>query len=382
MTDTSLMEHPLKPIEDTAELGSSTLRVSRLGVGTVPIGGILGEVSDADAQAVLRRSYELGLRLFDTAPVYGFGLAEQRIGEALQDLPRGEIVLTTKVGRLIRPVSFARRLGRALRDAARQGPRGGAKVIRLKAGRVINRARGDQTVRVGYPFEKGDRGLGEMFDFSYDGAMRSIEESLERLKTDRVDLLFIHDPDHHYNQSMSGAYRALAELRSQGVVKAIGVGMTQSAMLTRFARDGDFDCFLLAGRYTLLDQRALADLLPVCQEKGISLILGGVYNSGILVDPKPGAMFDYEPAAQDWIQKALRIKAVCERHGVPLMAAAIQFPLAHPAVASVLTGVRSVAELETNVRMAGVPIPPEMWTELKAEGLLPADVVTPALGLP
>ena len=368
-------------IKQTVQLGQSTVHVPRLGLGTVPMGGLFGEVSDEDARLILRRSYELGLTLFDTAPVYGFGLAERRIGEALETLPRDQIVLTTKVGRLIRPVSFARRVGRAFRSAAEQGPRGFAS-LGYKATRVVRRARGDRTVRLGYPFESGDRGLGEVFDFSYDGVMRSFEESLERLHVDKVDILFIHDPDHHYSQAVDGAYRAISDLKAQGVAKAIGVGMTQSAMLARFARERDFDCFLLAGRYTLLDQRASSDLLPICLEKGISLILGGIYNSGILVDPKPGAMFDYEPAAREWVDRALKIKAICERYNVPLMAAAIQFPFGHPAVACVLTGVRNINELETNVAMAGVDIPQELWHELKEAELLPADAPTPPAAAP
>ena len=179
---------------------------------------------------------------------------------------------------------------------------------------------------------------------------------------------------------MSGAYRALERLRADGTVGAIGVGMNQSAMLSRFARAGNFDCFLAAGRYTLLDQSALNDLLPICERQGSSVIVGGVYNSGILADPRPGTHFNYEPAAQPWLDKALRIKAVCDRHDVPLKAAAIQFPLGHPAVATVLAGSRSVAEVEENAAMFSHPIPSDLWAELRHEGLIAANVPTPGPG--
>jgi D-threo-aldose 1-dehydrogenase len=216
-----------------------------------------------------------------------------------------------------------------------------------------------------------------VFDFSYDGVMRSLEESLERLGLDRVDVLHIHDPDDHYDEALAGAYRALDRLRSEGTIGAVGAGMNQSAMLARFAREADFDCFLLAGRYTLLDQSGLADLLPLCEERGISIIVGGVYNSGLLADPRPGAPFDYEPAAAELVDRAVRLRDVCARHGVPLKAAAIQFPFGHAAVASVLTGARSPAELEENVAMFLHEIPPDMWDELRREQLLGEDVPTP-----
>jgi D-threo-aldose 1-dehydrogenase len=187
----------------------------------------------------------------------------------------------------------------------------------------------------------------------------------------------VHDPDDHHDEALTGAYRALADLRAQGVIGAVSAGMNQSAMLTRFAREADFDCFLLAGRYTLLDTSGLADLLPVAAERGISVVAGGVYNSGLLADPRPGAMFDYAPAPAELVERALAIRAVCERHGVPLRAAAIQFPLGHPAVASVVIGARSVAEIDDNVAMFTHPIPEALWSELKAEKLLGEEVPTP-----
>jgi D-threo-aldose 1-dehydrogenase len=216
------------------------------------------------------------------------------------------------------------------------------------------------------------------FDYSRESVLRSLDESLERLQLDRVDIALIHDPDDHYEDAMNGAYPALAELRSQGVVKAIGAGMNQWQMLTRLARDGDFDCFLLAGRYTLLDQSGLAELLPLCVEKRISIILGGPYNSGILAsDLSPGATFDYNLVSTDMLGRARRAKSVCDRHEVPLKAAALQFGLAHPAVAATIPGARSTAEVEENIRMAAHPIPDALWDGLRGEGLVSAGAPTP-----
>ncbi|MGH2602674.1 MAG: aldo/keto reductase, partial [Dehalococcoidia bacterium] len=309
-------------------LGRSSLQVPRLGLGTVAIGGLFGTVTEEEAHALIRRSYELGLRLFDTAPIYGFGLAESRLGQVLPDLPRSEYVVSTKVGRLLRPMSAAAKTAHILREAVSLKGEG-IKLVTEKVRRVAQRlTKGTASgVRLGYPFDQGTGSLVEVWDFSYDGAMRSLESSLKRLKLDRVDIVMIHDPDHHYAEALNGAYRALERLRREGVVSAIGVGMRQSAMMARFAGDADFDCFLLAGRYTLLDQSALADLLPLCLEKQISIVIGGVFNSGILVDPKPGVSFDYKPATQERLARALRLRAVCERYDVPLPAAAMQFPL-------------------------------------------------------
>src|SRR4029079_15226939 len=198
------------------------------------------------------------------------------------------------------------------------------------------------------------------------------EASLQRTGLDRRALLWIHDPDAHWQQAIGGAYPALADLRSQGVVSAIGAGMNQAEMLARFAREGDFDAFMCAGRYTLADQTALADLLPMCLEKGIAIVIAGAMNSGLLADPHPGSTFDYRPATDTWVAKALRLKAACERHGVPLRAAALQFVYAHPAVAAVAAVVRTVAHLDDTVAMLEVPIRDDLWDELRMEGLLPA----------
>jgi D-threo-aldose 1-dehydrogenase len=319
-------------------LGRTRLTVTRLGLGTAPLAGLYRAVAEADALAVIEAAWETGIRFFDTAPLYGHGLAEQRVGRVLREKPRADFTLATKVGRLLRA------------DAP---PEPG------------------QSFRGVPPFNP-------TFDFSYDGVMHSVEESRERLGIEQIDILHIHDPDDHFREAIEGAYRALDKLRSDGVISAVGAGMNQAEMLTRFAREADFDCFLLAGRYTLLDQVAVKELLPTCLERGVAIIAGGVFNSGILGDPKPGTHYDYQPAPPELIERAQRIKAVCERHHVPLRAAAIQFPLGHPAVQTVVVGCRSVEQLEDSVRMFETEIPPALWEELKAERLLPDEVPTPA----
>lgn len=321
---------------DRARIGQTDLEVTRLGLGTAPIGNLLREVPEEDARGAFKAAFEAGVRYVDTAPFYGYGLAENRVGRALQGKNRDDFVISTKVGRLIRP---GRRTGTELYD-------------------------GDQSFYLANP---------EMccvLDYSYDGIMRSHEDSLKRLGLDRVDILHIHDPDEHFDPAVKGAYKALARLRTDGAIKAVSAGMNQWEMLSRFMDHGDFDCFLLAGRYSLLDQTALPEFLPKCVQRGVSVILGGVFNSGLLADPKPGITFNYVAAPQELIEQAIRIGKVCERHGVPLKAAALQFPLAHPAVASVLTGVRSAAEFQENERLFRLSIPDDMWRELKAEGLL------------
>jgi D-threo-aldose 1-dehydrogenase len=355
--------------------------VTRLGIGTVPLGNMLGPVSDEDAAAAVRRALELGIRLFDTAPQYGSGLAERRLGGVLAEAPRDDFVISTKVGRVLMRTSTAGKVRRVLRQAITGGPRAGARLIWHNAMGVARRATGrDHTFPLGFPFERGEQALEPVFDFSYDGVMRSFSSSLERTGLDRVDLLYIHDPDAHYDDALRGAFRALDRLRDERVVGAIGVGMNHSAMLTRFAREAAFDCFLLAGRYTLLDQSGLGDLLPACEELGITVNVGGVFNSGILADPRPGATFHYQAvdAADEALGRALAMQEVCARHGVPLAAAALQFPTGHPAVGAVIVGVRSAAEVEENVRLFSWPIPEALWDELKETGLLAADLPVPA----
>jgi D-threo-aldose 1-dehydrogenase len=302
------------------------VQVTILGLGSAPLGGLFTQVSDDEAHRVVETAWQAGVRFYDTAPLYGHGLAEKRFGEVLRTKPRDEFVLATKVGRLLRA------------DAAPEP---------------------------GQAFA-GVPPVNPVFDFSYDGVMRSVEESLERLGLDRVDVLHIHDPDDHYEEAVAGAYRALDRLRAEGTIRAVGAGMNQSEMLVRFAREANFDCFLLAGRYTVLDRGGARELLPLCVERGIAIIAGGVFNSGVLANPRPGSTFNYKAAPADVVKRAQQLAAVCERHGVDLKAAAIQFPLRHPAVASVLTGCRSVAEVEENVRMFQTSVADDLWRELDA----------------
>lgn len=327
----------MNPLERT-RIGTTSLEVTRVGIGTAPLGGMFGPIDDEQATAIIQHAYERGVRLFDTAPLYGYGIAERRLGHGLAGLPDDKAVVSTKVGRLLEPVEQPDRS--FFQDAL-------AFDVRL--------------------------------DYSDEGARRSLEASLERLGRERVELLLIHDPDASsvFEQALEGAYPALVELREQGTVQAIGAGMNYVEPLLRFARSCELDCFLLAGRYTLLDQGALAELLPLCVERSISIIVGGVYNSGILADPRPGATFDYAPASPELVKRAQRLRAICARHGVPLRAAALQFPLAHPAVATVLLGVRSLAQLDENLGLLELPIPGELWQELKSEGLLPAEAPVP-----
>jgi D-threo-aldose 1-dehydrogenase len=296
-------------------LGRSGLTVTRLGLGAAYLSGMFTPVTEEEAVATVNGAWELGIRYFDTAPLYGGGIGERRLGLGLADKPRGEFVVSTKVGRLT--------------------------------------------------------GADPAFDFSYDGVLRSLDESLERLGLDYVDAVFVHDPeDRHLDEALVGAYRALDELRSEGTIRAVGAGMNATEPFVQLARHARFDCCLLAGRYTLLDQSGLQELLPLCEREGIAVIAAGVYNSGILASPEPGATFDYAPAAAALVAQARVLGLVCARHAVPLKAAAIQFPLRHPAVATVLTGVGSVSELDENVRMLQTPIPPALWEDLQSEGLV------------
>jgi D-threo-aldose 1-dehydrogenase len=287
------------------------IELGRLGLGTAPLAGLYEPVEEDTARRVVERALELGVRYFDTAPYYGSGLAERRLGAVLRERPRDTFVLSTKVGRLLRP------------DAA------------------------------GWE--------GAYFDFSRDATLRSLEESLERLGLDRVDIALVHDPDEHYDEALSGAFPALARLRDEGVVRAIGAGMNQVEMLCRFAREADPDCFLVAGRWTVLDRAAGAELLPLCEERGIAVIAGGVFNSGVLAG---GDTFDYQVAPPEVLTRVEELENTCVRHGAPLKAAAVQFPLRHPAVASVLVGCRTPDEVEENVRLAELDIPSTLWTVL------------------
>ena len=285
--------------------------VTDLGLGTAPLAGLYEPVADEAAQAVVERAWGLGVRYFDTAPHYGSGLAERRLGKVLRTKPRDAFVVSTKVGRLLHP------------DAS------------------------------GW--------AGAYFDFSGDAALRSLESSLERLGLDRVDVALVHDPDDHYDEALAGAFRALQRLREEGVVRTIGVGMNRTELLCRFAREADPDCFLVAGRYTVLDRSAGAELLPLCEERGIAVIAGGVFNSGVLAG---GDTFDYESASAAVVDRVAELRATCARHGVPLAAAAVQFPARHPAVASVLVGCRTPEEVAEDVRLSELALPDALWDEL------------------
>jgi D-threo-aldose 1-dehydrogenase len=308
--------------------------MTRLALGCAPLGNLFEPVDDARASATVDRAWEAGIREFDTAPHYGAGLSERRLGAALAGRPRAEFDVSTKVGRLLVPAS----------DGASGGD-GGDMFAHAPT-------------------------LERVFDFSRDGVRRSLESSLERLGLDRVDILYVHDPDHHLDQAIDEALPELAELRSQGVIRQLGAGMNQAPALVRIVSEADVDRVLVAGRYSLLDQSAAEQLLPLCAERGVAVVVGGVLNSGILADPRPGAMYDYEPAPPELVERARRIASVCARHGTRLVDAAIAFPLRHPAVRTVLVGARSPAEV--SVAAAGVAreLPEGLWQELRDARLL------------
>jgi D-threo-aldose 1-dehydrogenase len=327
------------------QLGRTALTVTALGFGATAIGGMYTEVSDEIAQDTVAAAWAQGLRYFDAAPQYGRGNGEVRLGRGLAGYPRDQYVLSSKVGRL-------------LRADAPQHP--------------------DDYDTDGHPYDAGAPDVATVYDYSRDGVLRSIEESLARLGTDRLDIALVHDPDDYVDEALATAFPALIELRDQKVVSAIGAGMNQTAALERFARESDPDLFLLAGRYTLLEQAALQSFLPLCAQRDIAVVAGGVFNSGLLADAGPGARYNYDPAPPDLIARARQLAEVCRRHSVPLKAAALQFPVAHPAIAAVLTGARSRGEITENVALFDQPIPAELWADLKAEQLIAVDAPTPA----
>lgn len=329
-------------------LGRGNLTLTSLGLGGAPLGNLYQAVDDADAGQVVAAAWQGGIRYFDTAPLYGSGLSERRMGQALARRPRQDYVLSSKVGWLIEP---------------------------------------DAGVRQDGPYVGLD-GSRRRCDYSYGGTLRSVEASLQRLGLDRIDIVYIHDLDtvchgdalnQRYGEAMSGAYRALAELRDQGMVGAIGLGVNEWQVCARALTDADPDIFLLAGRYSLLDQSALASFLPSCVQRGVGVVIGGAFNSGILATGAvPDARYDYKPAPRDILQRTERLDAICRQHDVPLAAAALQFPSFHPAVVSVLPGARKVAEMAANLDLFERPIPPALWIALKAEGLLPYEAPVPA----
>jgi len=328
--------------------GHSAVHVTDLSFGAAGIGNLRSPINDAAAYAAVDAAWNAGIRYFDTAPHYGLGLSERRLGEAMRRRPRAEYAISTKVGRILEPVEpFGADLAHGLADDLAEG----------FAVPATHRRR---------------------WDFSADGIERSLTESLRRLDLDRIDIVYLHDPDDHGEQAFREAYPALERLRSQGVVGAIGAGMNQAGMLARFVRDTDIDVVLLAGRYTLLDQSGLDELLPEAVERGVSVVIGGVFNSGLLADPKPGAAYDYAAAPEDLVNRAVRMHVVCQMHGVSLRAAALRFPFAHPAVASVLVGARSAEEVRDAVAKARQDVPFGVWRGLRDAGLLPQHVPVPS----
>ena len=338
----------MKP-SDKRKFGRTDLEVTRFAFGTAPVGNIFREIDDQTSRAMFDHAWDAGARYFDTAPMYGHGLSELRTSEALRWRKRDDFVLSSKVGRLLRP---------ARRDSIDFAP-------------WVNAA----------PFAME-------FDYSYDGTMRAFEDSLQRLALERIDILFIHDIDVYtrgaeqpevFRQAMDGCYKALARLRDERVVKAIGVGVNEWQVCHEALKQRDFDCFLLAGRYTLLEQGALDAFLPLCEERGAAVVVGGGFNSGILATgAKPGAKYNYAPAPSEIMDRVAKIEAVCAEYGVPLAAVALQFVVAHPAVPAFCAGTRTVQQLEQNLAWFQHPIPTAFWAALKDKGLLREDAPVPA----
>ncbi|MCH8142809.1 MAG: aldo/keto reductase [Gammaproteobacteria bacterium] len=315
-------------------IGKTDIKVTTLGFGGGPLGGVGGRISEAQVAAVVEAAWDGGIRYFDTAPLYGHGLSEKRLGAQLSPLWRDDFALSSKVGRLLVPVA--------------EGVR-------------------NPQMRDSEPFAI-------RYDYSYDAARRSLESSLERLHLDRVDILLCHDIDiwtHGDSQpeifatAARGILPALADLRSEGVIRAFGLGVNEAAVCSQVMDHFDVDCFLLAGRFTLLEQSPLDDLLPKCLENQVSIIIGGPYNSGLLaVTDRKRATYDYQPVDDARWAKAQHIRAVCESHGVDPRAAALQYPLRHPAVASVIPGVWTVEEVQTNLALIKSDIPDALWEDL------------------
>ncbi|MCO6008469.1 aldo/keto reductase [Actinoallomurus purpureus] len=314
-------------------LGKSKVHVTELGFGGGPLGGLFASLDDETAAGALEAAWDSGIRYFDTSPHYGIGHSERRIGGLLRGKPREEVTLSTKVGRLLVP----------------QDP----------AGRM------DESFAVPATHRR-------VWDFTRDGVLRSVEDSLERMGVDRIDLLFLHDAEEHFEDALNKGYPALAELRAQRMVGAIGAGMYHPGKLTRLVEESDVDVVMLSGRYTLLDQSALDELLPACMDRGVSLLAASIFNSGLLAMARPaeGATFDYAPASLQMLKRAHRMADVCEAHGVTLPAVAMAFPLRHPAVSGIVVGMRTADEVRRNIAAFGVEIPAQVWDDLRGEGLL------------
>jgi D-threo-aldose 1-dehydrogenase len=294
----------------------------RLVFGGAPIGGLYAPVSDEAAAVTLQAAWDAGIRAFDTAPHYGVGLSERRIGDFLAGRRRAEFVVSTKVGRLLVPAT---------------GPSEGVENF------------------------YGTPALQRVRDYTADGVRRSLEDSLRRLRLDRVDIVLIHDPDEHMTEALDGAYPALARLRADGVVGAVGVGVNSASLAEWFVSRCDLDCVLVAGRYTLLDGSAARSLFPLCRSRGVAVLAGGVFNSGILAG---GDRYDYAPAPPDVLGRARRIAEACARHGVPVAAAALRYVLRQPAVTAAVVGARTPQEIRADAGYLGLPIPDELWAEL------------------
>jgi D-threo-aldose 1-dehydrogenase len=333
------------PEWEKRRVGRTALHVTSLGLGTATMGGSRIPVTREEGEAMVRAAWTAGVRYVDTAPFYGVGAAEHRVGDAMRDKPRDEWVLSTKVGRLLRPGT----------------PQGGATDGRMAP----------------MPFHV-------VYDYSRDGIMRSVEDSCQRLGLAKIDILFVHDIGVYQHGEQGNAphmqalrdsgYRALDELRRTGVVSAIGIGVNEKAVLIEAMGFGDWDAFLLAGRYTLLEQAPLDDLLPMCVRRGTSIVVGGPLNSGILAGRDT---WNYAAAPPDIVARVKRIEAVCDAHHVPLPAAALQFPLAHPAVCAIIPGPRTAAEFDANLELLTKKIPPGLWSDLRAAGLLHPQAPTP-----
>ncbi|MEV5236042.1 aldo/keto reductase [Streptomyces pseudogriseolus] len=322
-------------------LGRSDVHVTELGFGGGPLGGLFEPVDDDTATRTLEAAWDSGIRYFDTSPHYGIGQSERRVGALLRGKPRDAWTLSTKVGRVLVP----------------QDPGG----------------RTDEAFEVPATHRR-------VWDFTRDGVLRSVEDSLTRMGVDRIDVLYLHDAEEHFEDALRDGYPALAELRAQGTVGAVGAGMYHTGKLTRLVEETDVDVVMLSGRYTLLDHSALDDLLPACAARGVSVLAASVLNSGVLATPRPsaGATYDYAPAGPRTLERARRLAAVCEAHGVPLPAAAMRFPLHHPAVAGVVVGMRSADEVRRNTEAYGTKIPAQLWSDLRGEGLLDTRVPVPA----
>jgi D-threo-aldose 1-dehydrogenase len=323
---------------------------ARFGIGGAGLGNLFRAISDDAAHAALSEAYAAGFRYFDTSPAYGLGLSELRFGRFLRSVPRESFLLSSKVGRYMVP------------------PRGET-VDRSPWAAPLN--------------------LKRVFDYSYAGVMHSVEQSVIRLGFEQIDILLLHDADrrHHgaayprvFAEAMAGAYRALAELRQAGHVKAIGVGVNDCDVAADFVRAGDFDCVMLAGRYTLLQQPALDEFLPLAVERGVQVIAVGVFNSGILAQAPPyrQAMYDYADATPEIVQRATRIAGICARHGVAPQAAAVQFPLGHPAISTVVLGLSKTEHVHQSLDWVAADIPHALWEELRQDGLLRPDAPLPA----